>query len=209
MTEQLNNAFTSEAYFIEAFRDKWDCPKSNGETWKKEIRDRMLARNGEFDVSVHLASDLRFTEQNYELFEGVIKDACRNLDRKLNRIQKVHRLAESHRTQYVFFPEYKSKIGFNNTILHMHGFLKYPEHHHLTPFERMKVFGDFFFEWDKLAYTRGLIRKRNRKNHQFVVVHSCRDKTLTEAAIRYATKQQHMEETMGRVIRFGSLADPL
>ena len=208
--EQSSSSISNEAYFINAFRDKWEVDTAE-DAWKEEIRERLTAKLDEFDCAVHFASDHRgMHSSSLNLFESVIKDSARNLDRKLHGTQKVHLITgDDMRTQYVFFPESKTRSLNAKTILHMHGFMRFPRNVPVSAITRSLLISAFWGEITQLAFRRGLVRERNKNNHEFYKVYPCTDTEMTTAAITYATKQQHLEENMGQVIQFGSFANPL
>ena len=156
-----------------------------------------------FDYSVNVSSDHIYrTHHVDDLFRKLISIVTLKLDRKLLKTKKPHLLPPEKRTAFILFPESISKADGKPCIAHLHGFLKLPDVE-LSSFEEGMAVNDLRWWLQVYLLKFGLVRMRNRKNHNAGTIIKLEEDEMREALIDYAMKFQD-ENCIGEAIFIGA-----
>jgi len=179
-----------------------------GLQYKTYITNALLQNKDRFDYAIDISSDCQDSPATQELFRKLLSIVTLKMDRKIMKTKKPHLIPQEQRTQVVMLPESLSKGTRKVCISHFHGFLSLPSNVSLTPFEEMKHMTQFRFWVHVYAYKLGLVRSRNKRNHQTlneVNLNNTKEENMAERKIGYATKFQDYDRHIGNIIQYGNV----
>lgn len=171
-----------------------------------QLKASMIEAKERFDYSINISSDRMYRTHNVEdMFKKLASIVTLKLDRKLLKTKKPHLIPKQERTILILFPESKSKAsdGKKSTIAHMHGFLALPDVE-LSSFQEAMALSDLRFWLHVYALKLGLVRRRNRKNHQVGYTKKLKEEDMKELLIQYGMKQQDERYCEGESIFIGA-----